>query len=166
MRSNTQPNRDHGAKNPPYPFRKSNSAYRSAPERPHTAAFRAFAAAKELATTYHPDRPHPERVELIKDPKYWTIEETTYRTWRQQLEMGLKVYPHNVKDDTHAKRALREVETARKVAEQLGTDFPAREILVDDERYWQTEAKAWEEWAREQGGNMDRKSTKDDEGKD
>ena len=40
----------------------------------------------------------------------------------------------------------REYKAAKEVAEAFGSALPGREMLVDDEGYWDVEAEAWKVW--------------------
>ncbi|MCJ1392334.1 hypothetical protein MMC18_005201 [Xylographa bjoerkii] len=97
----------------------------------------------------------PTRESLITSSDYWAQEAAAYRTWRHQISVSPTWFKAPITDEegnevTGLKslimEAEREYKEAREVADALCSVLPTREVLIDNESYWDTEAEAWRVW--------------------
>ncbi|MCJ1240915.1 hypothetical protein MMC14_008919 [Varicellaria rhodocarpa] len=123
----------------------------------HAAQSRAAHSHHRASTsaTYLRLLPLPPRKSLITSPEYWTQEAAAYRCWRHQISVSptwfkSPLFNEEGKEVTGLKALVMEVEreykAAKEVAEAFGSALPGREMLVDDEGYWDVEAEAWKVW--------------------
>ena len=114
--------------------------------------YRGFTSAAFLHLTI------PTRECLITSLEYWTLEAAAYRTWRHQISVSPKWFHSVITDDEGREvtglkslvmEAEREYNAAKEVAESLRSVLPTREVLIDNESYWDIEAKAWKIWREE-----------------
>ena len=97
----------------------------------------------------------PIRESLITSLEYWTQEAAAYRIWRHQISVSPTWFKPPVTDEqgneVNGVKALimeakREQKEAKKIAEVFDSVLPAREVLIDNEKYWDIEAEAWKFW--------------------
>ncbi|MCJ1384922.1 hypothetical protein MMC17_008040 [Xylographa soralifera] len=102
--------------------------------------------------------PLPSRESLITSLEYWTQEAAAYRIWTHQMSVTPTWFKSPFTDEeggevTWLKSSIMDAEREHKRAEQVASSFgsalPSREVLIDNENYWETEAEAWRVWRNE-----------------